>query len=58
MSLDKLGGSVNNTEGAISETMVFDDRTHQALLDVLAELKLMNIQLSFITDEKITEKDR
>ena len=45
------------TEGGQKETIVSDDNVQSTLRKILKELKIMNIQLSMITDNWIEKSE-
>lgn len=58
MSLNSLRpDNFYDADGGDSEASVADNDVQQLLVNILAELKISNMHLAFITDQIITEKD-
>jgi len=49
--------SPTKTEGGQKETRTSDDNTQQLLARIVKELKIMNVHLSIITDNYITDQE-
>jgi len=45
------------TEGGQAKVVVSDGDSQQVLLDILKELKKMNIQLTLLTDNRVTDQE-
>jgi hypothetical protein len=45
------------TEGGRQEAVTSDDDTHSLLIQILMELKKMNIHLESMTDEEVDKND-
>jgi len=49
--------TVTKTEGSLIELQTSDSNNRQLLTDILKELKKMNIQLSLMTDNELTNSE-
>lgn len=55
MDLDSLGGDINSKNNSSEE--VSDADVHQVLIEIIVELRKMNLQLEAMTGEKFKDGD-